>query len=80
MSDLRCPVLLRLFLTLFIYLVSQANVAFGNAAGIVSHQRKPDLVISNIDIRMMAGFVGEIGDVVHEFHSLREVSEQDGSN
>ena len=80
MSDPGCLAPLELFLTLFIDVLSQTNIALGNAAGIVSHQRQPDLVVSDVDIGMMAGFLGEIGDVVHEFHRLQEVIEREGSN
>ena len=80
MSGQLCPALLQLFLTLFIDVQGETNIALGNAARIVSHQRQSNLVISDVNIGMMASFLGETGDVVYEFHRLLEVMEGAGSN
>jgi len=80
MSDLGCLALLEVFITLFIDIVSQTNIALGNAASIVSYQCQPNLVISDVDIGMMPGVIGEIGDAVYEFHRFQKVIESKGSN
>jgi hypothetical protein len=46
----------------------------------MGYERESDLVIADVDIGMMAGLFGEVGDVANELHCFPEVLEGDGSN
>ena len=80
MSPAKCLVFRKHFVTLFNNLVRQTNIVLCNAPCVMGYERESDLVIADVDIGMMAGLFGEIGDVKHEGDGLWKLVKVEGSD
>ena len=57
----------------------QIEVLGGEAAGIVGDERKPDPVVADIDVRMVAGLFGQLADPVDKAQRGAKILELKGS-
>src|ERR1039458_201762 len=58
----------------------QVEVFLGEAAGVMSNEGKPDAIVANVDVRVVAGLFGKFADLVDEIESGDEVLELEGAN
>lgn len=57
----------------------QREIFISQPAGVVRGEREFDLVPTNVDVRMVTGLFGELGNGIHEFDCRRKVFELERS-
>jgi len=58
-----------------VYLLCQAEVLFGETAGVMGGESQADAAVTNVNVWMMAGFLCQICDTVHELNRCGKVFE-----
>jgi len=59
-------------------LASQIEVFLGEAASIVGRESEANVVVADIDVRMVAGQLGQFADLIHEVQGGTEIFELKG--